>query len=105
MVTKLEQHARAAIRAWCAKQKVGLREISAVYPRTYVVGHAAPRCLIVSQCWADGKEHMREFLRENPLKNVHLFDESLKAGDWCISAYICHPGVGETIAIPLEAPF
>lgn len=75
---------------------------SHVHPRSYVVGYAAPLCLVVAECWADSESQMQDFNQKYPLRTVHKFDHSLKAGDWCITAYVSTAGCGEPVAIPLD---
>lgn len=102
MTTKLYKESAAAVRAWCKKQKIALTSAPRhIHARSYVVGYAAPSCLIVAECWADSEPQMKQMNKENPLRSIRKFDPSLKAGDWCITAYITYPGVGEPIAIPL----
>jgi hypothetical protein len=102
MKGKQHREASAAVKAWCEDQ--GLELIAAprhVHPRSYVVGHAAPLCLVVAQCWADSEPQTREFDKENPLRTIHTFDDGLRAGDWCVTAYVVHGGIGEPVAVPL----
>lgn len=102
MATKQHREARAAVKAWCKKRKIKLvGDVRHVHPRCYVIGRAAPLCLIVAECWADSEPHMRKFDNDNPLSTVHTFDESLKAGDWCVCAYISTAGAGQRVAIAL----
>lgn len=102
MATKLQTQAAKAVIAWCDERKINLiRKPAHVHPRSYVVGKAAPGCLMVALCWADGESHMREFEKANPLKTVYKFDESLRAGDWCILAYVNTATSGERVAIPI----
>lgn len=100
-MTKLKREASAAVKAWAESK--GLKLISKprhVYPRAFVVGYAAPLCLIVSVPWQDAEPQCRDFDRRNPLKTIHTFDASLKAGDWCAVAYVCASGRQECIAVP-----
>lgn len=79
MTTKLRREASAAVVAWCKKNEIKLtKKPRHVHPRSYVVGHAAPRCLIVAWCWADSEKHLQDFDRANPLGTVHTFDEKLR---------------------------
>jgi hypothetical protein len=103
MTTKQQREAVAAVKAWCKKNKVKLvGGVRHVYPRSYVVGHAAPLCLIVAECWADSEPQVFEFNRKHPLATIYRFDPSLKAGDWCITAYITTAGTGERVAVPIK---
>ena len=89
MTTKRHKEAVAAIQAWCKKNKMKLiKKPRHVYPRAYVVGYAAPKCLIVSKCWTDSEPHLREHTKLYPLGTINNFDDSLKAGDWCIVGYV-----------------
>ena len=102
MTTKLHKEAVAAVEAWCKKRKWKLiSKPRHVHPQAYVVGYAAPKCLIVSQCWADSEPQMKEWDKKYPLETVHEFDEALRAGDWCVVAYVCTNSFQQQVAIPL----
>jgi hypothetical protein len=106
MTTKLQADSIKAVESWCKQQGLELeKKPRHVHPRAYVVGYAAQCCLVVSTCWAESEPQVREKDRKYPLTLVRTFDHSLKAGDWCITAYVSYPGVGEPVAVPLpEAP-
>lgn len=89
MATKQEREAVAAVKAWCEKQKtLGLPDkVRHVHTRSYVIGYAAPKALVVANCWAESEPQCQEWDKKYPLNVLHDFDESLKPGDWCISAY------------------
>ncbi len=92
-----------AVKAWCKNKGLKLiKQPLHVYPMAYVVGYAAPRCLIVAAPWMDSEPHLQEFDKENPLTTVHLFDDSLKPGDWCSMAYVCYHDSSQQVAIPIE---
>jgi len=100
--TKLHRASAKAVQNWCTAQ--GLKLISKprhVKPRSYVIGHAAERCLVVAECWADAEPQLKERTRAHPLNTVHVFDTSLKAGDWCITAYVNTKDFGQTVAVPI----
>jgi hypothetical protein len=102
MTTKLQREASAAVEAWCKFNKIKLiRKPSHVHPRSYVVGLAAPACMIVAECWADSEPQMKDFNRKHPLRTVHRFERSLKPGDWCITAYVCTDNWQECVAIKI----
>ena len=102
MATKQQRDACAAVQAWCAKKKIKLvGKPRHVHARSYVIGHAAPLCLVVSQCWTESEPHLQDFDRKHPLNIVHKFDDSLRPGDWCITAYISTSSACEDIAIPI----
>lgn len=102
MTTKQQREATAAVKAWCKKNQIKLfGEVRHVYPRSYVVGRTAPLCLVVAECWADSEPQVMEFNRHHPLATIYNFDPSLKAGDWCITAYITTSGTGERVAVPI----
>lgn len=97
--------AKAEVRAWFEARHGGrykVRAIRHIHTRSYVVGHAAPQCLIVAECWADSEPHLREIDKNNPLRIVHAFDKSLKAGMWCCTAYVATDSCSEVVAIPLQ---
>ena len=101
MTTKQIKEAKAAVLNWCRKHKVKLiAPPNHIHPRTFVVGYAAARLLIVRRCWQDSEPQCREWDKKYPLETVHEFDESLKEGDWCITAYIQTDSYGQPIAIP-----
>ena len=103
MTTKLEKQSVLAVQEWCKKEKIKLiSKPRHIHPRTYVVGYAASSCLIVARCWADSESQTKEWDKKYPLDVIRKFDHSLKAGDWCITAYVSTVGYGETIAIPLK---
>lgn len=99
-MTKYEFEARQLIGTWLAKQKITpIRTMRHVHPRCYVVGKAAESCLIVARPWKDSEEHMKVRTKKFPLDVIHTFDADLDAGDWCATAYVCHAGVQETVAV------
>ncbi len=103
MTTKLEKESLLAVQDWCKKQKMELvAKPRHVHPRSYVVGLAAPLCLIVTRCWADSEPQAKAWNKNYPLQIVHNFDKSLKAGDWCITAYVSTQTSGEPVAIPIK---
>jgi hypothetical protein len=103
MTTKRHKEAVAAIQAWCKTRKLKLTQKPRhVHPRAYVVGYASSKCLIVSRCWTDSEPHLRQHDKMYPLSVINEFDETLKAGDWCITGYgsFEHRG-GWPVAIPV----
>ncbi len=103
MTTKLYKEAVAAVEAWCKKKNWKLiNKPRHVHPQAYVVGHAASSCLIVSKCWADSEPQTREWNKKYPLELVREFDDSLRAGDWCIVAYVSTVSFGQPVAIPIK---
>lgn len=105
MTTKLHQQATAALLAWCRAKKIKpIGKPRHVYPRAYVVGHAAPLCLIVAVPWPDAEPQLCDIKKANPLTTIHEFDKSLKAGDWCSVGYIVTAGWAQPVAIPAAAP-
>jgi len=100
MTTKAKKDASKLVVDWCKKQKIKLTQAPMhVYPRTYVLGYAAPKALIVAQCWIDSEPQVRDFQKENPLEMIYKFDPSLKAGDWCVTAYIVTGSASEKVAV------
>jgi hypothetical protein len=103
MTTKLEKESLLAVQDWCKKQKMNLvTKPRHLHPRSYVIGFAAPLCLIVARCWADSEQQTQKWNNDYPLQIIHNFDDSLKAGDWCITAYVSTATSGEPIAIPIK---
>ena len=100
MEKKLNEKVAKAVTKWIRSQKrkvVGAPRH--IHPRAYVVGYAAPLCLIVAEPWVDSEPQCRAFKKANPFVMLHTFDRTLKAGDWCSTAYVCHGGIQETVAI------
>lgn len=101
-MTALHRLSSAAVVAWCRRQ--GMKLLCAprhVHPRTYIIGSVAPGCIIVAAPWFDSEPHLRDWDRDSPLATVRKFDASLKAGDWCITAYVCRSGSQEHVAVPI----
>lgn len=101
--SKRFREAEQMIAAWCAehgKKLVG--RLHHVQPRAYVVGLAGSRCLIVAEPWVDAEPHMQKHEREHPLRTVHVFDPTLKAGDWCMTAYVSTESSGEPVAVSFD---
>ena len=100
-MTKIEFRARQLIGQWCAKQKIKLLcKPNHLHTRATVIGYAAPLSLVVSKPWIDAEPQVQKFDKDYPLDVIRTFDKSLKAGDTCITAYVCTEGRQETIAIP-----
>jgi len=104
MDKKLNKKTAKAIKEWCCAKKLKLvSEPCHIHPRAYVIGYAAPHCLVVTAPWADSEPQCREFNKANTLTIVHTFDDMLKPGDWCATAYVCYDNVQETVAIRMVA--
>jgi len=101
MSSKLIKAATKAIRDWCRDTGEPAEQIRHVHPRAYVVGRAAPLCLIVAEPWVDSEPQCQEFNRLNPLATVHRFDARLDAGMWCTTGYVVRNDCSETVAIPV----
>ena len=99
MASKLKQAAAAAVRDWCARTGDPAKSILHVHPRVYVIGRAAPGCLIVARPWQDSERYRQDFDRANPIQQIHEFDKSLDAGMWCATAYVVRPGSSEPVAV------
>ncbi len=99
-MTKIEFQARQLIGQWLAKKKIKLLcKPNHIHTRAQVVGYAAPGCIVVWEPWIDSAPQLQEFNRDNPLNTIRTFDPTLRAGDTCITAYVCREGCQETIAI------
>lgn len=93
---------KTAILNWCVKNDIReISRISHLSSHCFVVGYAAPRCLIVANPWMDSEPQVALFDKENPFTLVRQFDKSLRANDWCITAYVCSLSGQENIAIPI----
>lgn len=103
MTSKLKRAAAAAVRAWCKKNGKPAKAVRHVYPRAYVVGRAAPLCLVVTRPWQDAEPQCQEFDRKHPLSVLHTFDQALDAGMWCATAYVVRAGCSETVAVRFDA--
>ena len=103
MASNLKKAAAAAVRAWCEKNGKPANAVRHVYPRSYVVGRAAPLCLVVTRPWQDAEPQCQEFDRKHPLSVLHTFDPTLDAGMWCATAYVVRAGCSETVAVPFDA--
>ena len=103
MTSKLKKSAADAVRAWCKKQGAPADAVRHVYPRAYVVGYAAPLCLVVARPSQDAEPQCREFDRMYPLAVVRTFDPALDAGMWCAIAYVVRSGCSETVAVRFDA--
>lgn len=102
MNSVLQRKARAAVRAWAEQQGKTVQSVRHVHPRAYVIGRTAPGDLIVAVPWQDSAPQCRDFDRRNPLSSIYLFDDDLKAGDWCATGYIVTATSGETVAVRFE---
>lgn len=99
MASNLKKAATAAVANWCKKAKKPAITIRHVHPRAYVIGRAAPRCLVVAVPWQDSEPQLRDFDRAHPLQVIHTFDDALDAGQWCATAYVVRDGIQETVAV------
>ncbi len=98
-MNRQEFEARQLIGNWLAKQKISPKgKLRHVHPRCYVV-HAASRVLIVARPWMDSEPQLQDFNRANPLDVVHTYDDSLKPGDWCATAYVITVNASEIVAV------
>lgn len=105
-MTKLEQMTKKAIISFVEKETsrvvTGVRHI---YPRAYVLSRCAPSCLLIACPPQDAEQQIKGLNKLDGYKNVdggeicRLFDDSLKAGDWCSVAYVSSAGIGETVAV------
>ena len=103
MTTKLRKAAADAVRQWCKKTGKPATSVRHVHPRAYVVGKAAPLCLIVAVPWQDSEPQCQDFDRRNPIRMIWKFDDSLQAGMWCATAYVVTGTCGENVAVPIGA--
>ena len=102
MTTK--QKAEALIKAWCKKEGIKMTsKLRHVYPRAYVVGRAAPQCLVYATPWMDAEPQVQAvrtaLLAKSVLGTTHVFDDFLDAGDWCAVAYVSTSGWSGPVAV------
>ncbi len=102
MTSKLKKAAADAVRAWCEKNGGPVKSVHHIHPRCYVVGRAAPLCLIVAKPWQDSEAQCKDFDRRNPLDTLRTFDDALDAGMWCATAYVVREGCQETVAVRFD---
>lgn len=95
---------RKLLREWLDKHEPRpIQCIRHIHKHAYVVGYAAPQCLVVSLCWTEAEPQMKDFERACPLDIINRFDKELQAGDWCITGYVSFKkGGGEKIAIKIQ---
>lgn len=100
-MTKLEQMTRTAIREFMQRETSRIvQKVSHVYPRGYVLCRPAAACLIVALPIQDAEPHMKRLKQKGDNSTiVHLFDDELKAGDWCSLAYVSCGSTGEHVAV------
>lgn len=101
-MTKLEMLTKKAVIEFAKKAGRNITSVRHIYPRAYVLGRAAPMCLLVACPQQDAEPQLKRLkeLREfDGSTTIHTFDDSLKAGDWCSVAYVTSPGIGESIAV------
>src|SRR5574343_181065 len=100
----MKKQAKEIIRKWRLKNvdKRTIKSFRHWQFRSFVIGKCAPSCLIVTKCWIDSEPQVKDFHKESPFNLIRLFDDSLRAGDWCFTCYISVDGCQEEIALPLE---
>lgn len=103
MASNLKKAAADAVRDWCKKTGKPAEKVRHVHPRAFVLGKAAPLCLIVTRPWQDSEPQCAEFDKAHPLDVLHTFDPALTAGMWCATAYVVRGGVQETVAVRFDA--
>ena len=103
MGSNLKKAAIRAVRKWCEENGYQAKEIRHVHPRAFVIGKAAPKCLIVSRPWQDSEPQCQEFDKANPLDIIRTFDHRLDAGMWCATAYVVTDFGGDTVAIRFKS--
>lgn len=105
-LTNQQRKAKSVVAQWVQANQRGVQVIGIrhIYPRALVVGHLGPRALVVARPWQDSEPQCREWDRQYPLDVIHdNFDKSLKAGDWCIVAYVSTDTSGLHYAVPTPA--
>lgn len=100
--TQQRKAAAQAVKAWCEAQGIEVQQIAHIYPRAYVLGKAAPRCMVLAVPWQDSEPLCKALDKLRPLQLISLFDEGLAAGMWCAAAYVVSPGAGQMVAVRFE---
>lgn len=99
-----KREAKAAIGAWFERVNKRHKVVSVSHVNIgYVVGYAAPLCIVVAVPWMTAEPQMKEFTRENPLNIYRDFDKKLRPGDWCLTGYVSTETCGFPVAIPMLA--
>lgn len=100
-----QKEAVSLIKAWLKKQKIKpIKALRHVYPRAYVLGKAGSSCITVVRPWVDAEKHLMQETKTNrAIDTITTFDPRLRAGDWCATAYVCHGGIQESVAVSWEA--
>jgi hypothetical protein len=106
-MTNLQRAVIAAIIDWCERHgdPVTFKPCH-IYPRAYVLGRATSQCLLVSLPPLDRDpqiQQVRNIMNSDGSTVIHVFDDTLRAGDWCSVAYALQSGGGGLIAIPAVA--
>jgi hypothetical protein len=91
--------ATRTIRAWVKAHNTPRFTLRHVFPLAYVIGYAAPRCLVVAVPWFDSEPQCADFDRAHPLKTLRRFEDTLRPGDWCHVAYVAVKSGGESVAV------
>lgn len=100
--SRLNRRTAKAVKAWCWKRKTKISgKPRHIHPRAYVVGYISPCCLVVATPWVDSEPQCQERDKTSSLTLVRMFDDTLRPGDWCSTAYVVHSGGQETVAIPV----
>ena len=105
-MTNLERLTIKSILTWCKGE--GIKVTSRphhLHPRAYILARPASACLWVVTPPMDAEYQVQNLNRKlsahiDGAMTVHLFDGSLRAGQWCSVAYVCMGGRQEHVAIP-----
>lgn len=100
-LTKAQREARDAVRKWWTKHRKSypVQDIRHVHAHAYVVGYAAPGCLVVACDGMESEPHMREWTAKSPLSTVHQFEDGIKPGEWVYFAYVATQSSSEHCAV------
>ena len=104
-MTQWEKIARQAIRDWCVTQGLEVKSIHHVHPRAYVLGKAASHCLLIATPPMDATptiQSAQALMGADGSQSAHLFDDALRAGDWCSVAYVVMSGRQEQVAVRVQ---
>lgn len=102
-MTNLEKLTIKAIAEWCKSRNLKpVGKMRHIFPRAYVLGRSASRCILIATPPADAEpqvNRVNEIMHADGSTAVNLFDDSLRAGDWCSVAYVCFSGGQQRVAV------
>jgi hypothetical protein len=101
-MTELEKKTKAAVIAFIEREFSGakVKKVRHIHPRCYVLSRAASACLLVACPPCDDEPQLKNIPKHGDGGiSVNVFDDSLKAGDWCSVAYVVRSGSCQNVAV------